>query len=95
MFVTLEKGCGLAVFENRKISKLHNEWPYGSYSSQNFRMIKWRRMRWLVDVVHIVQVRVLMGKSEGKGPPGRYRCRYEDNIKIDIYNPTRYTTFYE
>jgi hypothetical protein len=25
-----------------------------------------------------------MGKSEGKGQPGRYRRRYEDNIKMDI-----------
>jgi hypothetical protein len=28
--------------------------------------------------------RVLVGKSEGKRPPGRPRCRWEDNIKIDL-----------
>jgi len=25
-----------------------------------------------------------MGKYEGKGPPGRYGRRYEDNIKIEV-----------
>lgn len=25
-----------------------------------------------------------MGKYEGKEPPGRYRRRYEDNIKIEV-----------
>jgi hypothetical protein len=28
--------------------------------------------------------RVLVGKSEGKGPLGRPRRRWEDNIKIDL-----------
>ena len=28
--------------------------------------------------------RVLMGKSEGKGPLGRRRRRREDNIKMDL-----------
>ena len=28
--------------------------------------------------------RVLMVKSEGKGPHGRYRRRYGDNIKIEV-----------
>jgi hypothetical protein len=41
-------------------------------------------MRWVGGVVHIVQLRFLMGKSEGKRPSGRYRRRYEDNIKIDV-----------
>jgi len=26
----------------------------------------------------------LVGKPEVKGPPGRHRCRREDNIKMDI-----------
>jgi len=41
-------------------------------------------MRWVGGVVHLVQKRALMGKSEGKRPFGRYRRRYEDNIKIDV-----------
>jgi len=28
--------------------------------------------------------RVLMGKPEGKRPLGRPRCRWEDNIKMDL-----------
>jgi len=28
--------------------------------------------------------RVLVGKLEGKRPLGRPRCRWEDNIKVDI-----------
>ena len=28
--------------------------------------------------------RVLVGKTEGKRPLGRPRCRWEDNIKLDI-----------
>jgi len=28
--------------------------------------------------------RVLMGKTEGKGPIGRPRRRWEDNIKMDL-----------
>ena len=28
--------------------------------------------------------RVLVGRNEGKSPPGRSRRRWEDNIKIDL-----------
>jgi len=28
--------------------------------------------------------RVLVGKPEGKGPVGRHRRRWEDNIKTDL-----------
>jgi hypothetical protein len=28
--------------------------------------------------------RVLMGKPEGKRPLGKPRCRWEDNIKMDL-----------
>jgi len=28
--------------------------------------------------------RVLVGKREGTRPPGRPRCRWEDNIKMDL-----------
>jgi len=29
--------------------------------------------------------RVLVGKPEGKRPPGRPRIKWEDNIKMDVY----------
>jgi hypothetical protein len=28
--------------------------------------------------------RVLVGKAAGKRPPGRTRCRWEENIKMDL-----------
>jgi hypothetical protein len=28
--------------------------------------------------------RLLVGKAEGKRPPGRPRCKWEDNIKMDL-----------
>jgi len=28
--------------------------------------------------------RVLVGKSEGRKPLGRYMCRWEDNVKMDL-----------
>jgi hypothetical protein len=28
--------------------------------------------------------RLLVGKPEGKRPPGRLRCRWIDNIKMDL-----------
>jgi hypothetical protein len=28
--------------------------------------------------------RVLVGKSAGKRPPGKPRCRWEDTIKMDL-----------
>ena len=37
-----------------------------------------------------IHLRVLVRKPEGKRPLGRPRCRWEDNIKIDVNkNPTR------
>ena len=31
-----------------------------------------------------VAYRVLVGKPEGKRPHGRHRCRWENNIKMDL-----------
>jgi hypothetical protein len=51
-------------------------------------VIKSRRKRW---VGHVVQMgedrriyRILVGKSEGKTPLGRPRCRWEDNTRMDL-----------
>ena len=45
-------------------------------------------MRWAGHVVHMGErrgvYRVLVGKPEGKRPLGRPRCRWEDNIKMDL-----------
>jgi hypothetical protein len=67
--------------------KLHNEELHGLYSSPGIvRVIKARRMRWAGHVARIREVRgaynILVGKPEGKGPLGRPRRRWEDNIEI-------------
>jgi transcription termination factor 2 len=70
-------------------SKLHNEELNDLYSSPNIvRMIKSRRMRWAGHVARMEErrrvYRILVGKPEGKGPPGRPGRRWEDNIKMDL-----------
>jgi hypothetical protein len=51
-------------------------------------MIKSRRMRWAGHVARIGDkrnaYRILEGKPEGNRPLGRPRCRWVDNIKMDI-----------
>jgi hypothetical protein len=51
-------------------------------------MIKSRRMRWAGHVARMGEgrgiYRVLVGRPEGKGPLGRPRRRWEDNIKLDL-----------
>jgi len=59
------------------------------YSLTNIvRVVKSRRMRWAGHVARMgegrVLHRVLVGKPEGKIPLGRRRCRWEDNIKMDL-----------
>jgi 3-oxoacyl-ACP reductase-like protein len=59
------------------------------YSSLNIvRVIKSRRMGWAGRVACMEErrdiYRVLVGKPEGRKPLGRPRCRWEDNIKMDL-----------
>ena len=59
------------------------------YSSPNiFRVIKSRRLRWAGHIACTGKrrgvYRVLVGKSEGKRPLGRFKPRWEDNIKMDL-----------
>jgi hypothetical protein len=60
-----------------------------SYSSVNiFRVIKASRLRWAGHMARMGEGRgvhrVLVRKPEGKRPLGRPRCRWEDNIKLDL-----------
>jgi hypothetical protein len=69
--------------------KLYNEELHDLYSSPTIvRVIKSRRMRWAGHVACMGEgrglYRVLVWKPEGKRPMGRPRCRWEDNIKMDL-----------
>jgi hypothetical protein len=52
------------------------------------RIIKSRRMRWAGHVARMGEkrnaYRLLVGKPEGKRPLGRPRCRWVDNIAMDL-----------
>jgi hypothetical protein len=68
---------------------LHNDELHSLYSSPNIvRVIKSRRMRWAGHVARMVEGRgvnrVLVRRSEGKRPLGKLRCRWEDNINLDL-----------
>jgi hypothetical protein len=75
--------------EDRSWRKLHNDELHSLYSSLNVvRVIKSRRMRWVGHMACMGEgrgvYRVLVGRPEGKRPLGRPRCRWEDNIKMDL-----------
>jgi hypothetical protein len=69
--------------------KLHNKELHNMYSSPNIiRMIEARRMKWAGHVARSGETRnanrILVGNPEGKRQLGRPRCRWVDNIKIDL-----------
>jgi hypothetical protein len=69
--------------------KVHDEELHGLYSSPSIiRLIKARRMRWAAHVARMGEVRgaynILVGKPGGRRPLGRPRCRWEDNIRMDL-----------
>jgi hypothetical protein len=69
--------------------KLYNEELNDLYCSPTIvRVIKLRIMRWAGHIARKKKgrgvYRVLVGKPEGKRPLGRPRCRWEDNIRIDL-----------
>jgi hypothetical protein len=68
---------------------LHVEELNDLYASRSiFRVIISGRMRWAGRVAHVGDsigvYRVLVGKFKGKRPLGSFRCRWDDNIKIDL-----------
>jgi hypothetical protein len=70
--------------------KLHSEELRNLYSSPHIiRQVKSRRMRWAGHVARVGEERkvykVLVGKPEGKRPLGRRRCRWEDGIRMDLW----------
>jgi hypothetical protein len=69
--------------------KLHNKEHHDLYTSPSIiRIIKSRRMRWAGHVPLMGEkrnkYRLLVGKPGGKRPLGRLKCRWIDNIKMDL-----------
>jgi hypothetical protein len=69
--------------------KLHNEELRDLYSSPSIiRIIKSRRIKCAGHVARMREkknaCRLLVGKPEGKKPLGRPRCRWVDNIRMDL-----------
>jgi hypothetical protein len=69
--------------------KLHNEELHNLYSSPNIiRMIKSRKLKFAQHLAcmrkNINAYRVSVGMSEERIPLGRYRSRWENNIKTDF-----------
>jgi hypothetical protein len=88
-------GCLRWIFEPKRDGvtggwrKLHNEELHNLFSSPSIiRIIKLRRMRWAGHVARMGEkrnvYRLLVGKPEWKGPLGRPRRRWIDNIKMDL-----------
>ena len=75
--------------ETAEWRRLHKEELYDLYFSQNIiRGTELRRMRWAAHVAYTgdrkVSYIVLVGKPEGQRQLGRPRCRWEDNVKVDL-----------
>jgi hypothetical protein len=69
--------------------KFHDDELHNLYSSPNIvRVIKSRKMRWAGHVARMEEgrgvYRLLVGRPEGRRPLGRPRCRWKDNIKMDL-----------
>jgi len=69
--------------------RLRNEKLNDFYCSPKImRVIKSRRMIWAGHVACMGEerevYRVLVGKPEGRRPMGRPRCRWVDNIRMDL-----------
>jgi hypothetical protein len=73
----------------RKWRILHNEEIHAMYSSLNILLvIKSIRMKWTGHTARMGEEKgvyqFLVEKPEGKRPLGRTRCRWEDNIRMDL-----------
>ena len=75
--------------ENAEWRRLHIEELHSLYRAPNIvGVIKSRRLRWAGHVARMEEdrsvLKILTGKPTGKGPLGRLRRRWEDNIRMDL-----------
>ena len=73
----------------RELIKLHNKELFYLYFSPSIvRVIKSRRIKWAGHVALMGErrgvYRVVVGKPEGWRPLWRPRCKWGDNIKMDL-----------
>jgi hypothetical protein len=78
----------LKVFDNRVLRIFG---PKRDEVTGEWRKLRNEELNYLYSSPNIVRViksrsvyRILVGKLEGKRPLGRPRCRWEDNIKMDL-----------
>jgi hypothetical protein len=69
--------------------RLHNKELHDLHTSPSIiRIFKSRRMRWAGHVAGMGEkrnaCRLLVGKPEGDRPLGKSRCRWVDNIRMDL-----------
>jgi hypothetical protein len=68
--------------------ELHNKELHNLYSLPNIISITKSRMRWAGHEARMGKkrnaYRILVRQPEGKKPLGRPRCRWVDNVKIDL-----------
>jgi hypothetical protein len=68
--------------------KLHNEELHDLYSSSSIIRIMKSRMKWVGHVARMGEkknaYRLFVEKPEGRRPVGRPRCRWLDNIRMDL-----------
>jgi hypothetical protein len=69
--------------------KLHKKVLHDLYALPSiFRIIKWRRMRWVGHVPRMGEkrnaYRFVVGKPHGKKPLERPRRRWVDNFRLDL-----------
>ena len=74
---------------NEEWRRLHNEELHNLYRSPNIvRVIRSRRLRWVGHIARMEEVRstfkILTGKSTEMRPLGRFRHRWEDNIRMGL-----------
>jgi hypothetical protein len=69
--------------------RLHSKQLHNLHVSPNtIRIIKSRRVKWAGLVAGMGEItntyKILVEKPEGKRPLGQSRCRWEDNIRMDL-----------